>query len=107
MPGTNLTRDEARSRAGVVSDASYTIELDLTNAPSGAPTFPYVTTITFTAEAGASTFAGVMAAGVGSVPLNVAAFDPAEVYDGARIQLDGLAERNELTVVADCLYSRT
>jgi aminopeptidase N len=107
MPGTNLTRDEARSRAGVVSDASYTIELDLTNAPSGAPTFPSVTTITFTAEAGASTFADLIAERIRSVTLNGAALDPDEVYDGARIQLDGLAERNELTVVADCLYSRT
>jgi aminopeptidase N len=51
MPGTNLTRDEARSRAGVVSDVSYAIELDLANAPSGAPTYPSVTTITFAARA--------------------------------------------------------
>src|SRR3954447_10892682 len=107
MPGTTLTRDEARSRAGVVSGASYTIELDLTNAPSGAPTFPSVTTITFTAEAGASTFADLIAERIRSVTLNGAALDPDEVYDGARIQLDGLAERNELTVVADCIYSRT
>jgi len=107
MPGTNLTRDEARSRAGVVSDVSYTIELDLTNAPSGAPTYPSVTTITFAAESGASTFADLIADKVREVTLNGTALDPDTVYDGARIQLDGLAERNELTVVADCLYSRT
>jgi aminopeptidase N len=107
MPGTNLTRDEARSRAGVVSDVSYTIELDLTNAPSGAPTYPSVTTITFAAEPGASTFADLIADKVREVTLNGTALDPDTVYDGARIQLDGLAERNELTVVADCLYSRT
>ncbi|MEU8221317.1 aminopeptidase N [Kribbella sp. NPDC048915] len=107
MPGTNLTRDEARSRAGVVSDVSYTVELDLANAPTGAPTFPSVTTITFTGEAGASTFADLIADKVRTVTLNGVELDPDTVYDGARIQLDGLAERNELTVVADCLYSRT
>ncbi|MFI5693611.1 aminopeptidase N [Kribbella sp. NPDC051586] len=107
MPGTNLTRDEARSRAGVVSDVTYAIELDLTGAPSGAPTFPSVTTVTFTASAGANTFADLIADKVRSVTLNGVALDPDVVYDGARIQLDGLAERNELTVVADCLYSRT
>ncbi|HET6989106.1 MAG TPA: aminopeptidase N, partial [Kribbella sp.] len=107
MPGTNLTRDEARTRAGVVSDVSYTIELDLTAAPSGAPTFPSVTTVTFAAEAGASTFADLIAEKIREVTLNGTALDPDTVYDGARIQLDGLAERNELKVVADCLYSRT
>ncbi|WP_328522519.1 aminopeptidase N [Kribbella sp. NBC_00359] len=107
MPGTNLTRDEARTRAGVVSDVSYTIELDLTAAPSGAPTFPSVTTVTFAAEAGASTFADLIADKIREVTLNGRALDPDTVYDGARIQLDGLAERNELRVVADCLYSRT
>ncbi|GAA2812895.1 aminopeptidase N [Kribbella solani] len=107
MPGTNLTRDEARSRAGVVGDVSYAIELDLANAPTGAPTFPSVTTITFSAEAGASTFADLIAEKIRSVTLNGTALDPDAVYDGARIQLDGLAESNELKVVADCLYSRT
>ncbi|MGW1344734.1 aminopeptidase N [Kribbella sp. NPDC002412] len=107
MPGTNLTRDEARTRAGVVSDVSYAIELDLTNAPSGAPTFRSVTTITFAAEAGAGTFADLIAEKVREVTLNGRSLDPDTVYDGARVQLDGLAERNELTVVADCTYSRT
>ncbi|MDX3004723.1 aminopeptidase N [Kribbella solani] len=107
MPGTNLTRDEARSRAGVVGDVSYAIELDLANAPTGAPTFPSVTTITFSAEAGASTFADLIAEKIRSVTLNGTALDPDTVYDGARIQLDGLTESNELKVVADCLYSRT
>ncbi|MFI6831494.1 aminopeptidase N [Kribbella sp. NPDC050241] len=107
MPGTNLTRDEARTRAGVVSDVSYAIELDLSNAPSGSPTYPSVTTITFAAEAGASSFADLIAEKVREVTLNGRALDPDTVYDGARIQLDGLADRNELRVAADCLYSRT
>ncbi|WP_405057136.1 aminopeptidase N [Kribbella sp. NBC_01505] len=107
MPGTNLTRDEARTRAGVVSDVSYAIELDLTNAPSGTPTYPSVTTLTFTATDGASTFADLIADKVREITLNGRSLDPDTVYDGARIQLDGLAAGNVLRVVADCLYSRT
>ena len=30
MPGTNLTRDEAQTRAGLLTSTSYTIDLDLT-----------------------------------------------------------------------------
>jgi aminopeptidase N len=92
MPGTNLTRDQARTRAGVVSDVEYVIELDLTNAPSGAPTFRSVTTITFAATAGASTFADLIAEKVRDVTMNGRSLDPETVYDGARVQLDGLSE---------------
>ncbi|MEV6287438.1 aminopeptidase N [Kribbella sp. NPDC051770] len=107
MPGTNLTRDEARTRAGLLRDVSYAIELDLSTAAAGAPTFASTTTLTFGAEDGASTFADLIAATVREITLNGRALDPDSVYDGARIQLDGLAERNELRVVADCIYSRT
>jgi aminopeptidase N len=107
MPGTNLTRDEARTRAALISDVSYAIELDLTTAAGGATTFASTTTLTFGAEPGASTFADLIAATVREVTLNGRPLDPDTVYDGARIQLDDLAERNELRVVADCIYSRT
>jgi aminopeptidase N len=107
MPGTNLTRNEARTRAGLISDVSYAIELDLTTAASGAATFASTTTLTFGAEPGGTTFADLIAAKVHEVTLNGRSLDPDAVYDGARIQLDGLEARNELTVVADCIYSRT
>ena len=107
MPGTNLTRDEARTRAGLISDVSYAVELDLTTTASGSATFASTTTLTFTAEAGASTFADLIAAEVREVSLNGRSLDPDTVYDGARIQLDGLQLHNELRVVADCGYSRT
>jgi aminopeptidase N len=107
MPGTNLTRDEARTRAGQISDVSYAIELDLTTAASGAATFASTTTLTFGAEPGAASFADLIAAKVHEVTLNGRSLDPDAVYDGARIQLDGLQARNELKVVADCIYSRT
>ncbi|TCM43692.1 aminopeptidase N [Kribbella sp. VKM Ac-2568] len=107
MPGTNLTRNEARTRAGLISDVSYAIELDLTTAASGAATFASTTTLGFSAEPGASTFADLIAATVREVTLNGRSLDPDTVYDGARIQLEDLQERNVLRVVADCVYSRT
>jgi aminopeptidase N len=107
MPGTNLTRDEARTRAGLISDVSYAIELDLTTAASGAATFASTTTLTFGAEPGGTTFADLIAGKVHEVTLNGRPLDPDAVYDGARIRLDGLEARNELKVVADCIYSRT
>ena len=57
MPGTNLTRDEAATRAALLDVTSYSIDLDLT---TGDKTFGSTTTIRFTStEAGAETFARV------------------------------------------------
>ena len=39
MPGTNLTREEAHTRASLLDVESYTIELDLT-ATVATPTQP-------------------------------------------------------------------
>ncbi len=104
MPGENLTRAEAIERAAVVSTTSYDVSLDLT---TGAETFLSTTTVRFAATAGASTFIDAITARVHSVTLNGRELDPALVSDGVRIQLDGLAEENELTVVADALYTNT
>ena len=45
MPGTNLTRDEAQTRARLLGVDSYTVELDLTTSET---TFASTTTIAFT-----------------------------------------------------------
>ncbi|MDI2127350.1 aminopeptidase N [Yinghuangia seranimata] len=105
MPGKNLTRDEARERARLIEVASYDIALDLTTGPT---TFRSETVIRFTCDRpGAATFADLLAPEVHEVRLNDRVLDPAKVYDGTRIQLDGLAAENELRVVASCAYSRT
>ena len=44
MPGTNLTRDEASTRAALLTVDSYAVELDLT---SGTQTFRSTTIVTF------------------------------------------------------------
>ena len=52
MPGSNLTREEARDRAALLTVESYEIDLDLT---TGDATFASTTTVRFRAEKGAST----------------------------------------------------
>jgi aminopeptidase N len=105
MPGTNLTRSEARERAAaILSVESYHIELDLT---VGERTFASRTTVRFTASEGASTFIDAITDSVRSVTLNGEALDVAAVNDGVRIQLPSLAAENELVVDADALYMNT
>ncbi|WP_017934786.1 aminopeptidase N [Nocardioides sp. Iso805N] len=105
MPGTNLTRDEARTRAGLLDVTSYDIVLDLT---TGDQTFASTTTITFTSkETDAETFADLVGATVHEITLNGTSLDPATAYVDNRIALPGLAAENVLVVKADCPYSHT
>src|SRR5215467_6334142 len=105
MPGLNLTRDEARERAALLSIDSYRVDLDFT---AGGDTFDSVTEIRFAASTpGASTFVDLVAARVREVSLNGRALDPAEVVGVGRVRLDGLAADNVLRVAADCVYMNT
>ncbi|TWG95152.1 aminopeptidase N [Nocardioides sp. J9] len=109
MPGTNLTRDEAATRAALVDVTSYVIDLDLSDATrAGVETFGSTTTLTFTCrQPGATTFADLVDATVREVTLNGVALDPAEVYADSRIALSDLQAENVLVVKADCTYSHT
>jgi aminopeptidase N len=105
MPGTNLTREEAQTRAALLDVESYTVDLDLT---TGDTTFGSTTVIRFSCRtAGAETFADLVGATIHEVSLNGKSLDPSEVYADNRIRLTDLAEHNELRVVADCRYSRS
>ncbi|MFI2367091.1 aminopeptidase N [Streptomyces sp. NPDC018833] len=114
MPGENLSRDEARARAELLSVDGYDIALDVRSAAgdaeegSGPRTFRSVTTIRFrAAEPGAPTFVDLIAPSVSSITLNGRELDPAAAFDGSRIALDSLAAENVLVVDAQCAYSRT
>jgi aminopeptidase N len=101
----NLTRDEAQSRARVLSVDSYVVDLDLSREE---PTFPSTTVVRFRCtEPGAGTFIDLVSSSLHEVELNGRSLDPAEVFDGTRIRLDHLAEDNTLRVVADCRYMNT
>ncbi|MGC0251569.1 aminopeptidase N [Pseudactinotalea sp. Z1748] len=104
MPGENLTRAEAITRAERVQVSSYQVELDLTG--TGA-TFASHTTVTFAAKPGADTFIDLIAPAVHKVVLNGRELDPARVFADSRIALADLAEQNELVVHADCAYMNT
>ncbi|MEU7512127.1 aminopeptidase N [Streptomyces sp. NPDC042898] len=112
MPGENLSRDEAHERAALLSVDGYEVVLDLRSAVGDSAeavrTFRSETTIRFrrTGE-GTSTFVDLIAPSVNAVSLNGRALDPAVVFDGSRIAIDGLADENVLVVDAQCAYSRT
>ncbi|OPG08220.1 aminopeptidase N [Microbispora sp. GKU 823] len=102
----NLTRDEARERARLLSVQSYQVELDLTE---GEERFESITTVHFTSDReGADTFIDLHGAHVRKVVLNGRELD-VSTYDAekGRIPLPGLAGHNELRVDADCSYMRT
>ncbi|MGW5878763.1 aminopeptidase N [Nocardiopsis terrae] len=101
----NLTRDEARERARILSVDSYAVELDLT---TGDETFRSTTVVRFSStEPGARTFVDLAAPRIRSAVLNGRELDAAELFDGERLALPDLAAENELTVVADAAYMRT
>ena len=106
MPGTNLTRDEAQTRAELLDVESYTVDLDLD--PSRTATFGSTTVIRFACRRpGAATFADLVGATIHEVTLNGRRLDPAQVHVDERILLSDLQEHNELRVVAECTYSHT
>ncbi len=105
MPGTNLTREEAATRAALLDVTSYSIDLDLT---TGDTTFASTTVLRFTCrQPGAETFADLVDATVHEIRLNGRRLDPAEVYADSRLTLTDLTADNELVVRADCTYSHS
>jgi aminopeptidase N len=105
VPGKNLTREEAATRAAVLRVDSYDVRLDLTTGPE---TFRTVTTARFScAEPGTDTFIDLIADSVERVTLNGADLDPAELFADSRVALPGLAADNELTIEATGRYTNT
>jgi len=101
-----ITRAETAERARLLDVHSYEVTLDLT---AGAEVFGSRSVIRFgCARPGAdtATYADLVADTVHEITLNGEPLDPAAACADGRIALTGLAEENELTVVADCRYSR-
>jgi aminopeptidase N len=105
VPGKNLTRDEAIARAALVSVDHYDVVLDLTTSEK---TFRSTTTVTFTGlQPGEPTFIDLIADSVQAITLNGEALDPADHFDGVRVSLPAIAERNTLTIDATASYMNT
>jgi aminopeptidase N len=93
----SLTLSEARARAARLSDVSYDLEIDLTDPH----TFGSRVSVRFTSGE-PDTFLELHRGQDVRVTVNGAATETA--YDGARIPLTGLAERNEVVVEARLPY---
>jgi aminopeptidase N len=99
----NLTRDEAHTRAQILSAESYTVDLDLTTSTE---TFESTTTIAFRATPGSSTWVDLVDATLHEVTLNGAPVDLAS-YTDSRIAINGLLPENHLVVRATLPYSHS
>ena len=105
MPGTNLTREEAATRAALLDVTSYSIDLDLT---TGDKTFESTTTLRFTCrEPGAETFADLVGAIIHEITLNGEPRRRGVVVPEQPDRADDLQAENELVVRADCAYSHS
>lgn len=105
MPGENLTRVEAQSRARILHVHDYEVELDLTK---GERVFGSKTTVTFDCnEPGVSTFIDAITDQVHSINLNGENLDVAKHSDGVRITLPNLKASNTLVIDADAKYMNT
>jgi aminopeptidase N len=102
VPIAEITRGETSERSRLLRVDSYDVTLDLTR---GGEVFGSTSVIRFRcSEPGASSYADLVAPGVREIVLNGTPIDPATGYADGRIALTGLAEHNELRVVADCAY---
>jgi aminopeptidase N len=103
VQAAEITRAQTAERARLLRVTGYAVTLDLTR---GGGLFGSESVITFDcAEPGAGSYADLIADRVHEISLNGARIDPAEAWAGGRIELAGLAARNELRVTADCRYS--
>ena len=105
MPGTNLTREEAATRAALVTVDRQDVDLDVTTGPE---TFSTRSTIRFScAQPGAETFVDFVGGTVQAITLNGVDLDPAEHYADSRVRLPGLAADNVAVITATGRYTNT
>jgi aminopeptidase N len=102
VPRSNLTREEARTRADLLSDLEYEVLIDIT----GEKVFHSEVTARFSAaRPGADTFVDFAGGMVTRVEVNGRPRDA--LHDGTRIRLDGLADRNEVRITTESEYSNS
>ena len=104
----NLTRAEARHRAGLIETSTYAVEVDLSGRAVADPAtrFASTSTLTFTAREPGETHVDLIADHVVRAVLDGVELDPAD-FTGARLPLRLDAGPHELTISAVCPYSRS
>jgi aminopeptidase N len=106
MQMAEITRAETADRARLLRVESYEVTLDLTRGPV---VFGSTSVIRFDCVdpgGDTATYVDLVAEAVHEITLNGDRVDPAAAWADGRITLTALAARNELTVVAECCYSR-
>src|SRR3954454_21753951 len=104
----NLTRDEAQERARLLTVDSYDVSLDLTTAEKDSRTFTSSTLVRFgCTEPGATTHIDITADAITEATLNGERIKVDGAFTGKRLELPGLAEGNELRILADGVFTRT
>ena len=104
----NLTRAEARHRAGLIETSTYAVEVDLSGRAVADPAtrFASTSTLTFTAREPGETHVDLIADHVVRAVLDGVDLDPAD-FTGARLPLRLDAGPHALTISAVCPYSRS
>jgi len=100
----NITRAEAQKRAEVVSNTAYTVALTIDGK---GETYSCVASITFDSKSGAETWLDLISPKVDSIWLNGNELAVSEVFDGSRIKLTNLKDKNTVKVKANCSYMNT
>jgi len=100
----NITRAEAQKRAEVVSNTAYTVALTIDGK---GETYSCVASITFDSKSGAETWLDLISPKVDSIWLNGNELDVSVVFDGSRIKLTNLKDKNTVKVKANCSYMNT
>ena len=102
MPGTNLTREEAQTRARLLAVESYTVDLDLTDQRDDLR-LDHHDPVHAAASPGPRPSPTSSARRVHEITLNGAALDPATAYADSRIALDRPRGRQRARAsAADC-----
>src|SRR5919204_4154044 len=100
----DLSWDEARDRADLITDVRYRVHLDLT----GDDHFRTEAIVSFRCRRdGADTFIDLTAPELLELTVNGEARDASSAFDGNRVALGGLREENEVRIVARGAYNRT
>ena len=102
MYPANITRDEARARAGLLNTTSYLVTVDLTGSTT---TFTSTSTITFDSAAG-TTFVDLIADSIVEATLDDVSLDTSG-YTGERLGFEVTEGDHVLAITAVCRYSNT
>lgn len=100
----NITRAEAIERSQTVSNPHYTVALTIDGI---GETYSCVSSITFDAKNGATTWLDLISPQVDSVWLNGSELKVDEIFDGSRIKLSSLKDKNTIQIKAKCSYMNT